>query len=307
MSRRNGNADDPAEAVGRVLSAKRDALLRAHRHRLAREDLEDCLSRAALELVGRARREALHGDRHIANALEQKSISRISDRTRMRTDRGIPVPTVRPTARLWSADPADPSPVDQEDPDDLSETLALRENLARIREVAAELTEDQRLVLACQVSLGMGAGEFCERFGWSAEKFRKVAQRARASLRRLMVEYELGERCARLEDDLVAYASGTGAGHRELIARRHVANCRGCAAFVRDLRLASARVARHPAGPRRRRARRRRERRGRVEARPAVARRVGPARRRRSDGLGLRGTRECRPHPRRALVEGFGS
>jgi hypothetical protein len=31
----------------------------------------------------------------------------------------------------------------------------------------------------------MGRGEFCERYGWSHEKYRKVAQRARARLRRL--------------------------------------------------------------------------------------------------------------------------
>jgi hypothetical protein len=32
----------------------------------------------------------------------------------------------------------------------------------------------------------MDSAEFCERFGWSSEKFRKVAQRARARLRALI-------------------------------------------------------------------------------------------------------------------------
>jgi hypothetical protein len=45
---------DPAELVGRVSAAKRDVLLRVHRHRLGFEDLEDCFSQATLELVTRA-------------------------------------------------------------------------------------------------------------------------------------------------------------------------------------------------------------------------------------------------------------
>ena len=32
----------------------------------------------------------------------------------------------------------------------------------------------------------MSRGEFCRRYNWSTEKYRKVAQRARARLRRLM-------------------------------------------------------------------------------------------------------------------------
>jgi hypothetical protein len=35
---------DPAEAVARVSEVKRGVLLRVHRHRLGREDLEDCFS-----------------------------------------------------------------------------------------------------------------------------------------------------------------------------------------------------------------------------------------------------------------------
>jgi hypothetical protein len=40
--------------VALVARARRDLLLRAHRRRLRREDLEDCYSQAALELVARA-------------------------------------------------------------------------------------------------------------------------------------------------------------------------------------------------------------------------------------------------------------
>ena len=49
-------AVDPAEEVAIVARARRELLLRAHRFRLRREDLEDCYSQATLELVVRARR-----------------------------------------------------------------------------------------------------------------------------------------------------------------------------------------------------------------------------------------------------------
>ena len=76
--------DDPAEAVARVSAAKRDVLLRVHRHRLGFEDLEDCFSQATLELITRARTRAraFVSEAHIANALEQRFLSRISDRRR---------------------------------------------------------------------------------------------------------------------------------------------------------------------------------------------------------------------------------
>jgi hypothetical protein len=42
--------------VAHVARAKRELLLRVHRHRLRREDLEDCFSQATLELLANARR-----------------------------------------------------------------------------------------------------------------------------------------------------------------------------------------------------------------------------------------------------------
>src|SRR3954454_2829411 len=77
--RRGLDGADPADGVATVLLAKRDVLLRVYRDRLPYEDLEDCLGQAALELVTRARAGGLQGERHIANALEQKFVSRIID------------------------------------------------------------------------------------------------------------------------------------------------------------------------------------------------------------------------------------
>lgn len=75
---------------------------------------------------------------------------------------------------------------------ELEELVMLRDDLRRVESVARGLTVDQRLVLACQLGLQMDCGQFCRRFGWSPEKYRKVAQRARAKLRRLMAAEEAG-------------------------------------------------------------------------------------------------------------------
>jgi hypothetical protein len=71
-SARAGRGLDLAEEVAIVACAKRDLLLRVHRHRLRREDLEDCDSQAILELVAHARGDGVFADRgHIAHAIAQ--------------------------------------------------------------------------------------------------------------------------------------------------------------------------------------------------------------------------------------------
>jgi DNA-directed RNA polymerase specialized sigma24 family protein len=175
---------DPAEEVAVVAQSKREILLRAYRHWLRREDLEDCLSQATLELVARARRGSrFSGAQHIGNALEQKFLSRIHDRRRALGGRSAMEAALDGALSLGEShcggiDIADvrPSTEDQ---------VAGRMDLRRVQEVAEQLTHDQRLVLACQVALDMDCREFCARFGWSAEKYRKVAQRGRTRLRLL--------------------------------------------------------------------------------------------------------------------------
>jgi DNA-directed RNA polymerase specialized sigma24 family protein len=66
----------------------------------------------------------------------------------------------------------------------------VRDELRRVESLARELTPDQQLILACQVGMQMGRAEFCRRYGWTPEKYRKVAQRARARLRRLLAHEE---------------------------------------------------------------------------------------------------------------------
>ena len=58
----------PLEEVARVAHAKREVLLRAYRHLLRREDLEDCYSQATLELLAYARRGGTFADAsHLGN------------------------------------------------------------------------------------------------------------------------------------------------------------------------------------------------------------------------------------------------
>jgi DNA-directed RNA polymerase specialized sigma24 family protein len=175
---------DPAEQVALVARAKRDVLLRAYRSWLRREDLEDCYSQATLELLAGVRGgQRFAGGGHVANALELRFQSRVQDRRRALRGRS-PLQSALEAARpLGGRGEADVEVADLRA--EIHSLVASRLELARVLEVAPALSADQRLVLACQLALGMDRAEFCHRFGWSFEKYRKVAQRARARLRAL--------------------------------------------------------------------------------------------------------------------------
>jgi DNA-directed RNA polymerase specialized sigma24 family protein len=178
-------AFDPAEEVALVARAKRELLLRVHRHRLRREDLEDCYSQATLELLAQARRGAHFNSRlHIANTLEQRFLSRIHDRRRALSGRSPMQAALEAAVPLDSVVPEQVDVIDMRA--ELETLVILREDLRRVRALAHGLTSDQRLVLASQVGMQMGASEFCRLHRWSPEKYRKVAQRARIRLRQLM-------------------------------------------------------------------------------------------------------------------------
>ena len=131
--------------------------VRVHRHRLGFEDLEDCFSQATLELVMRARTRARafqNSEGHIANALEQRFLSRISDRRRALSGRS-PIEAATQAA-LRRPDDQDGGPEGSSlasipDPAaDVAGRIAGRDDVGRLRELADELTADQRLVLACR-------------------------------------------------------------------------------------------------------------------------------------------------------------
>jgi DNA-directed RNA polymerase specialized sigma24 family protein len=226
---------DPAEAVARVAAARRNRLLRVYRRRLRWEDLEDCYSQATLELVARSRREEFASPTHLQNALEQKFLSRIEDRRRaIRGRSGI-------EAAMAHALPVDATQTGNADLEDraaaVERQVLARTELRVVREVMADLTRDQQLVLASQVLVDLEPAEFCRRYDWSVEKYRKVAQRARIRLRALVDEYDRGERCRRLEPDILAMASGPVDAGAISSARRHIANCARCARAAREVEL----------------------------------------------------------------------
>jgi hypothetical protein len=175
---------DLAEDVARVAGAKRELLLRVHRHRLRREDLEDCFSQATLELIAHVRNGGVFADRsHTANALELRFLSRVRDRRRALNGRS---PMQAALERATSLGPLEGAEIQIADARATVEALvALRDELRQISRLARRLTSDQRLALGSQLS-GESRSSFCRRSGWSHEKYRKVGQRARAQLRRLM-------------------------------------------------------------------------------------------------------------------------
>jgi DNA-directed RNA polymerase specialized sigma24 family protein len=175
---------DSAEQVALVARAKRKALLYLHRHMLRHEDLEDCFGQASMELIGYVRAGgAFANSAHAAAALELRFLSRVQDRCRAVSGRS-PIQTA--WERALGAGGLGESHPDRADVRCAVEELAMmRMELRLVPILARELTSDQRLVVACQVALQMSCAEFCELFGWSRAKYRKVAYRARMRLRQL--------------------------------------------------------------------------------------------------------------------------
>jgi len=185
-------ASDPAEQVALVARSKREALLGAHRFRLRREDLEDCLSQATLELVAYVRTGRTFRDgAAIGRALEVRFASRIRDRRRALGGRSPMVAALETALRVGRPGEDEIAIVDRRV--DVEGLVLLRDDLRRVQRVVRALTADQQLVLCEQLEGGeRRCQDFCRRVGWSAEKYRKVAQRARARLRALMLEDEQG-------------------------------------------------------------------------------------------------------------------
>jgi DNA-directed RNA polymerase specialized sigma24 family protein len=175
---------DPVEEVALLARAKREVLLRAYRHRLRREDLEDCYSQATLELIAHVQSDgAFASAGHLANALELRFHSRIQDRLRALGGRSPMQAALELALDLGEEQRGSFDAIDVRV--GIEELVLMRSDLRRLPLLARRLTPDQQLVLASQVSLQMTRAEFCRRFGWSQEKYRKVAQRGRARLRAL--------------------------------------------------------------------------------------------------------------------------
>jgi DNA-directed RNA polymerase specialized sigma24 family protein len=172
--------------VALVALAARRRLLAVHGRLLRHDDLEDCYSQATLELIAQARAGQLRfvNRAHLRNTLTLRFASRVADRRRALRGRSPAQALLDGALSLGAAGGRE---VEIADPRADVERLAqLREQLRSLERAVVTLSPDQRLLLACQIGLGMGAGEFCRRFGWTHEKHRKVAQRARRRLRALL-------------------------------------------------------------------------------------------------------------------------
>ncbi|MGH2905101.1 MAG: hypothetical protein ACRDK7_16185 [Solirubrobacteraceae bacterium] len=213
---------DQVQEIALVAQARRELLLRSHRRRLRKEDLEDCLGQATLELLAQARagragtgapaaggRDPHLTREHIANVLEQRFVSRIHDRLRALGGRS-PAQAMLDHA-LPLGDGADGIQV-ADVRAELERLAMLRLDLRNLGLVIHQLTPDQRLVLVSLAGSETGCAAFCERHGWSKEKYRKVSQRARARLRELLegCEETFPRRVSRLR-------AKVGEGDRELL------------------------------------------------------------------------------------------
>ena len=212
--------DDRVQEMALVAQARRELLLRSHRHRLRKEDLEDCYGQATLELLAQARSGAGGGGvqaaprarmtrEHMANVLEQRFVSRIHDRLRVLRGRSPARALLDHALPLGGGDGGiEVADVRAE----IERIVMLRSDLRSLGQVIHALTPDQRLVLVSLASSGIECAEFCERHGWSKEKYRKVSQRARARLRDLLetCEETFPRRVSRL-------GAAVGEGDRELL------------------------------------------------------------------------------------------
>lgn len=142
---------DLAEEVALVARDKRDLLLRIHRYRLRREDLEDCYSQATLELLAQVRQGGSFTSRlHVGNALELRFLSRVHDRRRALSGRSPMQAALEGATALAVVGDAGIEVVDRSAS---VEALVLqRHELRTIGNVARQLTSDQRLVLGSQLS-----------------------------------------------------------------------------------------------------------------------------------------------------------
>ncbi len=151
---------------------------------MRREDLEDCYSQATLELITYSREgRVFAGAAHLANVLEQRFVSRIQDRRRAIAGRSPMQASLEAAVPLNCLGEQDIEVVDLRA--ELEQIVLMRDDLRRIERLAVNLSADQRLVLASQVGQ-IARAAFCDHHGWTYEKYRKVAQRARARLSELM-------------------------------------------------------------------------------------------------------------------------
>ena len=172
--------EDTEQLLADALADRREALLRLHSYRLRRADLEECLGQAALEVLVAIRRgRRFSCERHARAALEQRFLSRIADQQRAVAGRSPLRAALERAARV-----DDDSTRDLPDRSaDLDRRVLERERITAIARSTDGLSPAERLVIGTQLGLPLDAASVCVAAGWSREKYRKTAQRARERLR----------------------------------------------------------------------------------------------------------------------------
>lgn len=175
-----GTGESAEQLLGAAVVRKSEALLRYHSFRLRRADLEECLGQAALEIIVAIRRgRRFSSDRHVEAALEQRFLSRVADQQRAIAGRS---PLRAALERAIQVDGDDAHEL--VDPvTDLDTQVLEREHIDAIASRTDELSASERLVIGTQLGLPLDAASVCSAAGWSREKYRKTAQRARDRLR----------------------------------------------------------------------------------------------------------------------------
>ncbi len=225
---------DPARLVAEVAAEKWAVLLGSYEGRLEREELEDCLSQATLELIRGVRAgRCFEGAEHVANALELRFRSRIVDQYRARSARPAVVALDREGEEGFVLE--DPAPRFERE-------VEARVELARLRELVGELSADEQRVLALQAA-GVSRGEICARLGWKLERYRSTARRATNKLSGLVAATDRGERCRELRLPLYAWVAGVASEQEARRLAVHVGNCPGCRAEAAALRRARQQLA----------------------------------------------------------------
>jgi RNA polymerase sigma factor (sigma-70 family) len=124
--------------------------------------------------------------------------------------------------------------IDPVDPErDLDDRVASSFDVARIREIVAELPERQQMIIKLRFFFERTPDETQHYLGVTERVYRRELERASRHIAQRVELVRSGTFCESRHSLLLAYVTGIAGPHRIAEARRHVATCPGCASWVR--------------------------------------------------------------------------
>jgi DNA-directed RNA polymerase specialized sigma24 family protein len=132
-------------------------------------------------------------------------------------------------ADVFGLDPPHPAPA-------LDEALIARLRDGRVREIVAELPPRQRAVIALRYFLDRAPEDVQRRLAISERVYRRELERAGRYIANRFELVRADTFCETRRSLILAYVSGIAGPRRAAEARRHLANCPGCASFARSVR-----------------------------------------------------------------------